>query len=130
MKIRLAKKIMKQARHLSTASDYWYRRLRDFEYKICYGFVGKKDHRIIKAISLTNHWNARRYVNELIKFNKKHPFKFRDVQRDAESLKQCSVLKCCGNCHWFDNEDVYGVGWCSNNGYESSCGQVCSEHEF
>lgn len=42
MKIRLAKKIMKQARHLSTASDYWYRRLRDFEYKICYGFVGKK----------------------------------------------------------------------------------------
>ena len=42
MKFRLAKKIMKQARHLSTASDYWYRRLRDFEYKICYGFVGKK----------------------------------------------------------------------------------------
>lgn len=54
MKIRLAKKIMKQARHLSTASDYWYRRLRDFEYKICYGFVGKKDHRITKAISLTS----------------------------------------------------------------------------
>ena len=53
MKIRLAKKIMKQARHLSTASDYWYRRLRDFEYKICYGFVGKKDHRITKAMSLT-----------------------------------------------------------------------------
>lgn len=51
---RLAKKIMKQARHLSTASDYWYRRLRDFEYKICYGFVGKKDHRITKAISLTS----------------------------------------------------------------------------
>ena len=23
--------------------------------------------------------------------------------------------KCCGNCHWFGNEDVYGVGWCSNN---------------
>lgn len=53
MKIKLAKKIMKQARHLSTASDYWYRRLRDFEYKICYGFVGKKDHRITKAINLT-----------------------------------------------------------------------------
>ena len=28
-------------------------RLRDFEYKICYGFVGKKDHRITKAMSLT-----------------------------------------------------------------------------
>lgn len=23
--------------------------------------------------------------------------------------------RCCGNCHWFDNEDVYGVGWCCNN---------------
>lgn len=21
--------------------------------------------------------------------------------------------RCCGNCHWFDNEDVYGVGWSS-----------------
>lgn len=92
--------------------------------------VDFKDHRIIKAISLTNHWYARRYINELIKSNKKHPFKFRDVQRDAERLKQCSVLKCCGNCHWFDNEDVYGVGWCSNNKHESSCDQVCDEHEF
>lgn len=130
MKIRLAKKIMKQARHLSTASDYWYRRLRDFEYKICYGFVGKKDHRITKAISLTDHWNARRYINELIKTSEKYPFKLRDVKRDAERLEQCSVLKCCGNCHWFDNEDVYGVGWCSNNEHESSCDQVCDEHEF
>ena len=24
--------------------------------------------------------------------------------------------RCCGNCHWFDNEDAYGVG--------------CDEHEF
>ena len=38
--------------------------------------------------------------------------------------------RCCGNCHWFDNEDVYGVGWCSNNEHESSCDQVCDEHEF
>ena len=38
--------------------------------------------------------------------------------------------KCCGNCHWFGNEDVYGVGWCSNNEHESSCDQVCDEHEF
>lgn len=82
---------MKQARHLSTASDYWYRRLRDFEYKICYGFVGKKDHRITKAISLTNHWNARMYINELMKTNKKYPSKLRDVQRGAERLKQYNV---------------------------------------
>ena len=26
--------------------------------------------------------------------------------------------RCCGNCRWFDNEDVYGVGWCSNNEQE------------
>lgn len=54
MKIRLAKKIMKQARHINKASDYWYRALKDFEYKIHYGFVGRKDHRITKAISLTS----------------------------------------------------------------------------
>lgn len=38
--------------------------------------------------------------------------------------------RCCGNCIWFDNEDVYGVGWCSNNEHESSCDLVCDEHEF
>ena len=38
--------------------------------------------------------------------------------------------RCCGNCRWFDNEDVYGVGWCSNNEHESSCDLVCDEHEF
>ena len=37
--------------------------------------------------------------------------------------------KCCGNCHWFCNEDVYGVGWCRNNENESSCDQVCDEHK-
>ena len=87
-----------------------------------------KDHRIIKAISLTNHWNARRYINELIKYNKKHPFKLRDVKRDAERLKQCSVLECCGNCHWFDNEDIYGVGWCTINSCDVSCDFVCIRH--
>ena len=38
--------------------------------------------------------------------------------------------RCCGNCHWFDNEDVYGVGWCSNNEHETSCDKVCEKHEF
>ena len=37
--------------------------------------------------------------------------------------------KCCGNCHWFCNEDIYGVGWCSNNEHESSCDLVCDEHK-
>ena len=88
MKIRLAKKIMRHN------TPYWI-----FRY-LCYnrimlqgaGYkVDLKDHRIIKAISLTNHWNARRYINELIKYNNKHPFKLRDVKRDAERLKQYSV---------------------------------------
>lgn len=38
--------------------------------------------------------------------------------------------KCCGNCHWFVDEDAYGVGWCCNNEHESSCDQVCSEYEL
>ena len=33
--------------------------------------------------------------------------------------------KCCGNCNWFDNEDAYGVVWCSINDRETSCDQVC-----
>ena len=127
MKIRLAKKIMKQARtNIPWTNLYWRTRIEIYDWG--HGFV--LDHRITKAISLTNHWNARRYFNELIKLNMKHPLKLRDVQRDAERLKQCSVLKCCGNCHWFDNEDVYGVGWCRNNEHESSCDQVCDKHEF
>lgn len=47
-----------------------------------------------------------------------------------EVLRMKKNEKCCGNCHWFDNEDVYGVGWCSNNEHESSCDQVCDEYEF
>lgn len=38
--------------------------------------------------------------------------------------------KCCGNCHWFGNEDIYGVGWCINNEHETSCDKVCKKHEF
>lgn len=153
MKIRLAKKIMKYKSIVDEYNNgdgsvcdgmkesYWLRQM----FKHINGVYDEtfdppahipfKDHRIVKAISLTNHWNARRYINELIKSNKKHPFKLRDVQRDAERLiKTVQRMKgeerCCGNCHRFDNEDVYGVGWCSNNEHESSCDQVCDEHEF
>ena len=38
--------------------------------------------------------------------------------------------RCCGNCISFTNEDVYGVGWCSNNEHESSCDLVGDEHEL
>lgn len=139
MKIRLAKKIMKHKCTFLDLEEKYKKKGYNVKWLLAWASYDKRkmcrnalpfDHRITKAISLTNHWNARRYINELIKSNKKHPFKLRDVQRDAERLKQCSVLKCCGNCHWFGNEDVYGVGWCSNNEHESSCDQVCSEHEF
>ena len=38
--------------------------------------------------------------------------------------------RCCGNCHWFDNEDVYGVGWCINSQDETSCDLVCENHNY
>lgn len=109
MKIRLAKKIMKYKSIVDEYNNgddsvcdgmkesYWLRQM----FKHINGVydetfdppahISFKDHRITKAISLTNHWNARRYINELIKSNKKHPFKLRDVQRHAERLKQYSV---------------------------------------
>lgn len=90
MKIRLAKKIMKQAHHLSTASDYWYRRLRDFEYKICYGFVGKKDHRITKAINLSAKCKARDMLHNIEKNCCRTPFNQKNVEscrRKVESYK-------------------------------------------
>lgn len=88
MKIRLAKKIMKHN------TPYWI-----FRY-LCYnrimlpgaGYkVDFKDQRIIKAMSLVKHWNARRYRNEAAKFNKKNPLSPRDLRRSVERLKQYSA---------------------------------------
>ena len=36
--------------------------------------------------------------------------------------------KCCGNFHWFGNEDIYGVGWCTINSCDVSCDFVCIRH--
>ena len=88
MKIRLAKKIMRRN------TPYWI-----FRY-LCYnrillpgaGYkVDFKDHRITKAMSLVEHWNARRYRNEAAKFNKKNPLSPRDLRHSVERLKQYSV---------------------------------------
>ena len=88
MNIRLAKKIMRHN------TPYWI-----FRY-LCYnrimlpgaGYkVDFKDHRITKAISLVEHWNARRYRNESEKFNKKNPLRPRDLRRSVGRLKQYSV---------------------------------------
>ena len=88
MKIRLAKKIIKHN------TPYWIFRHLCYNHILLPGAgyeVDFKDHRITKATSLINHWNARRYINELIKINKKRPFKLRDIQRDVERLKQYRV---------------------------------------
>ena len=88
MKIRLAKKIMRHN------TPYWI-----FRY-LCYnrimlpgaGYkVDFKDHRITKAISLVEHWNARMYRNEAANLNKKNPLRSRDLRRSVEILKQYSV---------------------------------------
>ena len=85
MNIRLAKKIMIHN------TPYWI-----FRY-LCYnrimlpgaGYkVDFKDHRITKAISLVERWNARRYRNEAAKFNKKNPLRSRDLHRSVERFKQ------------------------------------------
>ncbi len=40
---------------------------------------------------MTTRWNARKLINVLVKLNKKHQFKLRDIQRNAERLKQYNV---------------------------------------
>ena len=88
MNIRLAKKIMRHN------TPYWI-----FRY-LCYnrimlpgaGYkVDFKDHRITKAISLVEHWNARMYRNEAAKLNKNNPLRLRDLRRSVGRLKQYSV---------------------------------------
>ena len=86
MKIRLAKKIMKPS-FRNGKIGYWHSRY-DLH---CMGFDGCKDHRITKAISLVERWNARRYRNEAAKLTKKNPFRPIDLRRSVERLKQYSV---------------------------------------
>ena len=86
MKVRLAKKIIKP-RFRNGKIGYWHS-LYDL---YCMGFDCCKDHRIKKAISLVERWNARRYRNEAAKLNKKNPLRTRDLRRSVERLKQYSV---------------------------------------
>lgn len=109
MKIRLAKKIMKYKSIVDEYNNgdgsvcdcmkesYWLKRMFDHingVYDETFDpttHIPFKDHRITKAISLVEHWNARMYRNEAAKFNKKNPFSPRDLRRSAERLKQYSV---------------------------------------
>ena len=36
--------------------------------------------------------------------------------------------KCFGNCNWFGNEYIYGVGRCTINSCDVSCDFVCIRH--
>ena len=86
MKIRLAKKIMKPS-FRNGKIGYWHSRYDLY----CMVFDGCIDHRITKAISLVERWNARMYRNEAAKFNKKNPLRPRDLRRSVGRLKQYSV---------------------------------------
>ena len=117
MKIRLAKKIMKPS-FRNGKICYWHSRYDLY----CMGFDGCRDHRITKAISLVERWNARRCRNESAKLNKKNPLRQIDLRH--------SVERCCGNCHWMGCEDILGNGWCYKKDCETSCDKVCKKHEF
>lgn len=79
---------MKQARtDIPWNNLYWRTRIEIHDWG--HGFI--LDHHISKAKKLTTRWDARKHINELVKLNKKHPFKLRDIQRSAERLKQYSV---------------------------------------
>ena len=32
---------------------------------------------------------------------------------------------CCGNCLWFDGEDIYGYGFCDEKEAEVYCSNCC-----
>ena len=81
MKIRLAKKIMKPS-FRNGKIGYWHSR---YDLMLTHKSI---DHRITKAISLVERWNARRYINEAEKINKKNPLRTRDLRRSVERLKQ------------------------------------------
>ena len=105
MKVRLAKKIIKADTYADYQSKhplpYWKAKFKEAYNEngcvmFCEGsrkckYRNKFDHRIKKAISLVERWNARRYRNEAAKLNKKNPLRPRDLRRSVERLKQYSV---------------------------------------
>ena len=93
MKIRQAKKIMK-ARLLMKKNSHWFHVINLPYWKIKHNLMlthKSIDHRITKAKSLVERWNARRCRNEIAKLNKKNPLSPRDLRSSVERLKQYSV---------------------------------------
>lgn len=83
MKIRQAKKIMKQV----YKTRYWAYRQGYYCGKTDAGKLAG-DHRLLKAMRLTQKWEIRKMRNKILK---KNPFKPRDLRRSVERLKQYSV---------------------------------------
>ena len=44
-------------------------------------------------------------------------------QRVSDSLD--ALVRCCGSCKHFDNEDICGAGWCTAADHETSCEDDC-----
>lgn len=78
MKIRQAKKIMKQV----YKTRYWAYRQDYYCGKTDAGKLAG-DHRLLKAMRLTQKWEIRKMLNNILK---KNPFKPRDLQRSVLRL--------------------------------------------
>lgn len=85
MKIRQAKKIMKQV----YKTRYWAYRQGYYCGKTDAGKLAG-DHRLLKAMRLTQKWKIRKMRNNILK---KNPFKPRDLQRSVLRLKRYGCSK-------------------------------------
>ena len=52
----------------------------------------------------------------------------RIISINLKSKRMNKEERCCGNCNWFGNEDIYGVGRCTINSCDVSCDFVCIRH--
>lgn len=100
MKIRLAKKIMKYKCTFLNMEEKYKKKGYNVKWLLAWASYDKRktcrndlpfDHRITKAMILSERWNARRYRNEAAKFREKNPLSPRDLRRSVERLKQYSV---------------------------------------
>lgn len=85
MKIRQAKKIMKQV----YKTRYWAYRQGYYCGKTDVGKLAG-DHRLLKAMRLTQKWEIRKMRNNILK---KNPFKLRDLRRSALKLMRYECSK-------------------------------------
>lgn len=105
MKVRLAKKIIKHNCSYFNLKEKYKKKGYNVKWLLAFANYNERrnyqtgvpiDYRIFKAISLTKKRN-----------------------------NHVEKVRYCGNCCWFENEDAYGMGWCSINDCETSCGQAC-----